>query len=333
LKVRVLPLEPAFSEDLKKAEAQNLPLVIPPEVVQALATAGQALLAAASALQGKTLQTTLPKAVNTSPALTVFPDAITVIEVANELLRQKARLGRDDDYLRVLRGHLKKFAQATQNAALAAVPAPRIEKWIDGLKVNGKTRRGHLNSIRLLYNFALKRGYVNSNPAMAVELPGAESRAPEIHSPAQVRHVLETIRRVDLGLCRFLAIRYFAGLRASEAQGCKVELERGFIEVTAAVAKTRKRRLVTIHPNLAEWLKLGGELPLRQLHNKVASIKRRTGVPWSANVTRHSFCSYHLAHWRKASETAMEAGHSEAILFREVVTREDAAEFWAIVPS
>jgi len=40
-------------------------------------------------------------------------------------------------------------------------------------------------------------------------------RAPVIHTPAQVKTVLDMVRKEDLDLCRFLAIRYFAGLRRS----------------------------------------------------------------------------------------------------------------------
>lgn len=43
-----------------------------------------------------------------------------------------------------------------------------------------------------------------------------------------------------------------------------------------------------------------------------------------------------LAHFGNAAKTALEAGHSEAMLFRvyrEVVTPEAAAAFWAIRPA
>ena len=66
-----------------------------------------------------------------------------------------------------------------------------------------------------------------------------------------------------------------------------------------------------------------------------AALKRATGVPWHHNVTRHSFVSYHLAKFQNAGKTALEAGHSEAMLFahyREVVTRPAAKEFWGLFP-
>jgi hypothetical protein len=40
--------------------------------------------------------------------------------------------------------------------------------------------------------------------------------------------------------------------------------------------------------------------------------------------------------WRSASQTALEAGHTEVVLFRhyrEVVTPDQAAEFWAVLPA
>jgi integrase len=65
---------------------------------------------------------------------------------------------------------------------------------------------------------------------------------------------------------RCLAVRYFAGLRTSEAVAlAEAEIKEGFIEVTARKAKTRRRRLVEIQPVLRAWLDLGGVLPLQRI--------------------------------------------------------------------
>jgi len=174
---------------------------------------------------------------------------------------------------------------------------------------------------------------------LGVDAPSVAVKPPEIHSPDQVSQVMECARRLDPSLCRFMAIRYFAGLRGSEAAAIaesEIKVERGFIEVTAANAKTRQRRLVAIEPNLSAWLGLGGTLPLRDKWTRHWRLVKSCGVPMPANVTRHSFVSYHLAHFGSASRTALEAGHSEAVLFRhyrEVVTREDARRFWEIRPA
>lgn len=113
------------------------------------------------------------------------------------------------------------------------------------------------------------------------------------------------------------------------------------IDVSASNAKTRRRRLVTIQPNLRAWLDLGGELrPIGAM--TVRDVVRGSGVPCPHNVTRHSFVSYHLAHFGNAGKTAMEAGHTEQMLFSKyrelktldgvLLTPEFAAEYWRIVP-
>lgn len=105
--------------------------------------------------------------------------------------------------------------------------------------------------------------------------------------------------------------------------------------MTAAKSKTRRRRLVTIEPALAAWLALGGRLPLRDVNTRLWRLTSALPFPWPANVTRHSFVSYHLAAFGSASRTALEAGHTEQVLFnnyREIVTPEAGREFWAIRP-
>ena len=215
--------------------------------------------------------------------------------------------------------------------------AHEIESWLCSQEWSPVTRKNHLLTVRTLFSFAVARSYLIGNPALAVDMPILENNPPEIHSPAQVRHVLETAR-ADLNLCRYLAIRYFAGLRGSEAASLdesQIHPARGFIDVTAAKSKTRRRRLVTIAPALAAWLALGGVLPLGDVNTKLWKLTRQIGFRWPRNVTRHSFVSYHLAEFQSAGKTALEAGHTEQILFnhyRELVTKEDAAAFWSIVP-
>ena len=112
------------------------------------------------------------------------------------------------------------------------------------------------------------------------------------------------------------------------------------IQVTAENAKTRRRRLVEIQPVLRAWLAVGGVLPLRDVNQRMRAFtallrELRTPVPWLHNVTRHSFVSYRLAACQSSARVALEAGHSEQMLFqhyRELVTEQAAAEFWDLTP-
>jgi integrase len=357
--IRLLDAEPPASLPL------NLPRGRPgPDVQrqawQALAAAARALEAVASAMAGEaappfpthTLTVAPMPAANaircdlrqmpSHPVLhhQALAGCPSIVEAVNELLKSKARAGRSDGYLKILRTNLKRFAAQHPGRQLDDVSAAEVERWIDRLDFSDRHRLGHLESVRLLFSFGVRRGYVARNPAAAVELPAdsARLRPPVVHTPEQVATVLEAVRAAgEANLCRFLAVRYFAGLRSSEVQRLRPEHIRadGLIEVPAHVAKTRRRRLVTIEPALAAWLALGGELPVRDLHTRMARVEALAGVPWSPGVTRHSFVSYHLAQYESAAKTALQAGHSEAMLFehyRALVTKEAAGAFWAIRP-
>ena len=119
----------------------------------------------------------------------------------------------------------------------------------------------------------------------------------------------------------YLAIGFFAGLRRAEIERLdwsEIDFESGLIEVTAQNAKTAQRRLVTMQPNLREWL-----LPLRKHKGNVTpsncfrelfeQAREAAGIAeWPDNALRHSFASYHLAHFKNAASTALNSDTTTA---------------------
>lgn len=305
----------------------------------ALAQAGALIQAAANVILG----VADPNGVTHRGAVTLRSSNsdYSVGEAVKEFLFAKARAGRSDRYLQALRVSLFSFRNARSTRPLSSITVTELETWLMKNNWAPRTQRGYLSDVSVLYNFCIRRGLTNHNPAAAVELPELEDQPPQIHTPDQVRTVLEFARERDLNLCRSLAVRYFAGLRSSEAARLQEkEIRASFIEVTAAKSKTRRRRLVSAQENLKAWLALGGELPLTDLNNRMrwfnVALLKKHGIPWAHNVTRHSFVSYHLAQFGNAGKTALEAGHSEQMLFahyRELVTPEAASEYWRIVPT
>ena len=274
-------------------------------------------------------------AANGSREVTAGP---RLVDLANEFLLSKYRAGRSDNYTGLLIKELKSFVTGREKRPAASISSAEIETWLHAQQWSGRTMQGRLLTLRNLFSWAVSRGEMISNPALGVDMPTDQSQfePPGIHSPDQARIVLETARRLDKNAMRCLAIRYFAGLRTSEAISLEeTEIRAEHIEITAAKAKTRRRRLVTILPVLRAWLELGGTLPLKQANNRLRAISRAAPVPWPHNATRHSFVSYHLAKYQNAGKTALEAGHSEQMLFnhyREIVTPAAAGEFFNLFP-
>ena len=236
------------------------------------------------------------------------PDSPTVVELVNQFLLAKARAGKSDRYLRALRNSLSKFMAGRAQMFAHEISVADVEKWMQRPEWQPRTQRGYLADVRTLYNFGIRRGLLKNNPANGVELPVEETTEISIHTPDETRRVLGFARRYHPNICRALAIRYFAGLRSSEADKLEENKINGMIEVTAQNSKTR-RRLVTIQANLRIWLNLGGQMPVRnsgqrwQIFNR--DLKQATGINWLSNVTRHSFVSYHLARFQNAGKTAL----------------------------
>lgn len=271
------------------------------------------------------------------PAPQAHPST-TLVELCNEFLMAKARGGRSERYVRQMRTVFMSFAKGRSKVPVGQITLRDIETWLHGQDWASRTRAGNLSALRILWGWGIRRGLAVHDPTVGVEIPsGVGERPVSVHGPEEVRAVLMTAKGLNLDVMRHLAVRYFCGLRSSEAHRVRefdILHEDGLVLVSAANSKTRSRRLVTIAPNLRAWLALGGVLrPMSP--NTVKSVIRSSGVPWPHNVTRHSFVSYHLAAGSNAGKTAVEAGHSESVLFRHyraLVTARQAAEFWAIVP-
>ena len=265
------------------------------------------------------------------------PLSFSLSQAFNEFLLAKARAGRSDNYLRVIRKNLAAFCDGREARPLATITAEEIDRWLCDNAWSARTRKGAVKDLRTAFAWCMSRGMLAANPAMGVDIPTQDVTPPAIHTPAQVCHILETARRLDKDVMRCLAVKYFAGLRTSEAVSLdESQITVAFIEVTAAKAKTRRRRLVEIRPVLRAWLAEGGVLPLRQVNNRLRAVYAAAGVYCPRNVARHSFVSYHLAAFGSAAKTALEAGHTEQMLFnhyREIVTPEVAQEFWALFPA
>ena len=142
----------------------------------------------------------------------------------------------------------------------------------------------------------------------------------------------------------YIAIGLFAGLRRAEIERLdwsEIDFESGLIEVTAEKAKAARRRLVTMQPNLREWL-----LPIRKHKGSVNRNFRKqfeqarvaAGIRGMAGQRiTSSFASYHVAHFKNAASTALELGHHDSRVtfahYRELVRPKEAEQYWKIRPA
>jgi integrase len=257
-------------------------------------------------------------------------------DAVKECVATKETAGRSWQYVENLGVALRQFSAGRETRAVSEITSAEIDAWLNGQGWSASTRLTYIRRLETFFSWCAKRGYSASDPTAAVERP-TESHAPVVVlSPLDCHRLLEVCRRVDPRLLPYFAIGLFAGIRPDEIKRLQAENIKGdWIEVEAAKSKTRRRRLVEIHPTLKAWLAIpGGEIGWRNWRRRWRAIVAESKVPWINDVMRHSFCSYaypiHGAAW-----TSMHAGHSEQTLFRhyrEIVTREQAEQFWSILP-
>lgn len=242
--------------------------------------------------------------------------------------------------LRCLEATLERFEGKFGPRVISTVTPQEIESWLNSFNHAAATRRGNRINLQTLFSYAVAMDWMHRNPVSRVPAPVLDDKPPSILTPDQAKKLMETCRDFDKGMVGFFALCLFCGIRTEEVlklQRSAVDLARSIVTVDVGVSKTRRRRIVSIPENCLAWLKVECTLPVvnwQARYNAVReAAKLRSG--WGQDCMRHSFGSYHYALTRDAAATAAEMGNSPEILFRhyrELVTREQAVEFFGIKP-
>ncbi len=159
------------------------------------------------------------------------------------------------------------------------------------------------------------------------------------------------IAAADDKILPLIVIGGFAGLRHEEIKRLDwqhIDLEEGFIEVTAANAKTETRRIVPIKDNLKKFLlllaKKSGKVIVhanttKQLLKTAAATGDKANeikpLEWKHNALRHSYISARVAECADVPRVADEAGNSPQVIRTNYLKRMRpalAAEWFSIEP-
>lgn len=268
---------------------------------------------------------------------------VTVSSAVEEFLRDKRECGLSTVYIQDLTYRLKKLSTYFE-CTLADITVDAIRDFFAGLKLSPRGHNNCLATLGVFFGYCQRRKWL---PKESDLLEGIgkrkESRAPvEILTPGEVKALLGAC---SPELAAALALVAFGGVRMEEVLRLVWEdtyRRPGFIEIEAAKAKTARRRLMPLLPNLADWL----QRPQRQTgpiwpHSKAYLFEalrdavESAGLKWKRNALRHSFVSYRLADVRSKHQVAEEAGNSPAMIdrsYRELVTPDEAEAWFRIHP-
>jgi len=296
-------------------------------------------------------------------------ESVSVETAVSEFLAARKHDNLRRRYLVDLRVRLNRFASSFGERKIASISAGEIDVWLRSFQWSPLSRNTMRGRLSVLFGYAIGRGWCESNPIEEVRKVKSGGGTIEILTPEQLSRLLEAsseetlpyhllgafaglrraeIERLEWKDIHFDLVKYrsftqarVSGDKAAIAKAEKEWRASALIEVPALKAKTASRRFVQIQDNLAAWLepyigRLGNICP-RNLPVKLETDRRSAGfISWPVNALRHSFASYHLAHFQDAAKLALELGHtSQDLLFkhyRELVKPEVAAKYWSIAP-
>jgi integrase len=270
---------------------------------------------------------------------------VTIADLVTELLEAKRKDGRSEIYIRDLKNMLAIFCRDFGQRPIAGITVEELDTWLRALPGSPKTRANFRANISVLFGYAAKRRMIDSNPALHTERVKLQDNPPEIFTVNELQSLLETAQRIAPDVLPMLALGAFAGVRDAEIKRLhwsEVDLTRQHIEIKAAKAKSARRRIIPIQPNLVAWLRpytaMKGRLVPEGYRSSLERVRKASRLArWPNNGLRHSFASYRLAAIHDAPRVASELGHtSPAMLYstyRELVLPEDAERYWKIEPA
>ena len=263
--------------------------------------------------------------------------------VADEWLALVRSTGRRPRTIESYVTHLHKL-EPLSGRTIASVAVADISPIISSL--TPATAAGLRRVARALWSFAIRAGYADANPWVAIPKPRTDSSVPSIYSPAAVRAILAAAAETAPRFLPYLYLSFFTGIRPGAIQRLRpadIDAAHAQILVSPASDKLRRSYYAPIRPTLAAWLKAcPPAFPLLPYKRKAAylhihAIFDAASVEFIPYGTRHTFASYALAAGSPPHAVAMDMGHFRDVTtlfnhYRALATPASAADFWSILP-
>jgi len=264
---------------------------------------------------------------------------IKFAEAQKLFMAAKTAKGLRPESLKSYRSTYNQFGARFDNTNLDGIKAEQVSDWLDGQHYSAVRFNRALADLGTLRRWAESKKYSvgRHDPFAGNERRLLDQGDVSILTVEQAADYLA--KAVEVPECGPVTVLVLlCGLRVSEALQTRdqdIDLDDGIVTVRGQASKLRARRICTLQPSAIHWLDLalekGGVLPLSQSVYDKARRANLSAIP--ANSLRHSFCSYHLAHFKNIGQTAEEAGNSPEMIakhYKELVRPKAAAKFWQI---
>jgi integrase len=269
--------------------------------------------------------------------------SVTFEHLCEQFIAKKEK--KSKPYLRALRYTAVRLSTLNDRKVCDIEPA-EIDRQTQGM--TPAARNAFLRNAKAIFNFGVKRGWLEQNPIAKIDFDEVKKNEVVTLTPNEAESLMLATRD-DVELLPYHALGLFAGIRPFELQRLNwqhVDLIERHIEITPAVSKTGRRRIIDIESNLAAWLSYyiakGGETagnvtPSSNLRRRLRAIRKAAGLTqWMQDVMRHSYASYALAKHGDIGRLTLAMGHTNAAVlwnhYHRAAKRKGAEAYWNIKP-
>lgn len=266
-----------------------------------------------------------------------------------QLLAAKRAANLRERYIRQLEFVCNRFAAGRTEKLVKEIRQAEIEEWLNGHGWAPKTRKGYLTDLQTLFAFCSVKGWLIEDPAAKIQKPRLDEGRPVILTADQSERLMLKAQETDTGLCCYLGLALFAGIRPEEIErlpAATIDVRANIIRIPAEVSKTRRERDVDIQPNLKAWLKKfppvadaeTGRIALPNFKRRFDAVRKAAGLfdGWAHDVMRHTYGSFYVAKFESIGKAALQMGNSEPVIkshYLEYIRDPKAvAKFWSIKP-
>lgn len=185
-----------------------------------------------------------------------------------------------------------------------------------------------------IFAYGIRQEWCDSNPVDRVEVPRIQEKNITPLSLAEVKRLLRTAEQARFRDMRLpLQLLLFCGVRPTEItriQPEDIHWQDKELIIRPNTSKTGGGRIIPLR-NIAPSL-LPRVIP-GNWATRWKALRQAAGFSqWQADVCRHTFASYHAAHFRNLPELQLEMGHRDTTLLRtryiSPIRQEDAEAYW-----
>jgi integrase len=274
-------------------------------------------------------------------------------QVRTEFARRVKANEVSDRHAESLRETLKKLEVRFGEKLISEIATKDLHAWLLGLPLAAKTRNKHRGYAGQIFNLAVDFGHITINPVSKIKKFGERSKEEtgevSVLSSAETRKLFQA---ADPEVIPYLTLSYFAGIRRATLEKLNwsdIKFAEKRVIVPRYKGKNDRRYRVTLAENALDWLRphvkesgsllaisratnTRGKPSKDRTHRLIAEAATKAGVTIPDNAGRHTYISMHVAHHESIDKTALEADNTGAVVkkyYLDIVTREDAAKFWA----